>query len=100
MKKESPNLDTCTAEEWADWYIQEVKANGGVVMFPSNFITSEQLYKLTEAYRIIGQREGYKRGKRNGSYAGYNVGYSKGFDDGYSSCQQESYENYIETGWL
>ena len=98
--KEAPNLNTCTAEEFADWYIKEVKQTGSALLLPTGFYNYDVVNKIADAFRIVGQREGYKRGKRDGSYAGYKVGYGKGFDDGYSSCQQEAYENYIETGWL
>lgn len=96
---QSINFTECTAQEYADWFVSEVKANGGVMMFPSGFCHSDILHKLADAYRIIGYREGYKRGKRDGSYAGYKVGYDKGYDDGYSFCQGEAYVNFIETGW-
>lgn len=93
----SPNLRTCTAEEWAEW-VMETKRDGGVVMYTDTFLTADMLHKITKAYRIVGQREGYKKGKHDGSCAGYNVGYSKGFDDGYSDYQREEYEHYIEMG--
>ena len=71
--KESPNLTTCTPEELADWLLKEVKANCGVVMFPmNNILTAKQLDTLTKAYRIAGQREGYKKGKKDGSGSTFN----------------------------
>lgn len=75
----SPNLATCTAKEWADWVL-EAKREQGVVMYSDTFLTASQLNKITEAYRIVGQREGYKKGKRDGSRAGYRVGYDKGYE--------------------
>ena len=98
--KESPNLNTCTAEEFADWYIKEVKQTGSALLLPTGFYNYDVVNKIADAFRIVGQREGYKKGKKDGSRAGYRVGYDKGFNDGYSSCQQETYENYVETGWL
>lgn len=84
----SPNLATCTAEEWAEWVLQ-TKREQGVIMYSDTFITADMLHKITKAYRIVGYKEGYKRGKRNGSYAGYNIGYTRGFQDGYSECVRE-----------
>ena len=78
--KKSPNLNTCTAEEFADW-LQHVKEEQGVVMHHTGFYTYDQLYTLAEAFRIFGQREGYKKGKRDGSYAGYKVGFQRGYDE-------------------
>lgn len=72
MGKKSPNLETCTVEEWADWYCQEVKANGGFVSFPTGVYNMTHLHKLTEAFRIVGQREGYKKGKKDGSGSTFN----------------------------
>lgn len=67
MKKGSPNLTTCTAEEWADWYIAEVKQTGSALIFPNGIFSHNAIHTLTEAFRIIGQREGYKKGKKDGS---------------------------------
>lgn len=69
---ESPNLNTCTAEQWADWYIKNVKQTGGVLLLPNGFYTLEVINKIAKAYRIIGQREGYKKGKRDGSGSTFN----------------------------
>ena len=81
--REAPPKD-CTAAELAEWML-EVKRNAGAVMFVDGLYAKELVEKIAEAYRIIGQREGYKKGKRDGSYAGFDVGYSRGYDDGYSS---------------
>jgi hypothetical protein len=92
------NFKTATTKEIADW-LQYAKSHNAVVLLPQGFFGYDEIYKLTEAYRIMGQKEGYKRGKRDGSYAGYQVGYDKGFDDGYNSCMQESYEECCELRW-
>lgn len=96
--EKTPDLNVCTAEEYADW-LQHVKEEQGVVVYVNGFYTDKQIYTLVEAFRIMGYREGYKRGKRDGSYAGYRVGYDKGFEDGYSSCTQESYEEFCDLRW-
>lgn len=66
------DLTKCTANEYADWFFKEIKPYGGVAIFPNGYITSDMLHKLTEAYRIIGQREGYKKGKKDGSGSTFN----------------------------
>ena len=81
MRETAPK--DCTAAELAEWML-EVKRNAGAVMFVDGLYVRDLVEKIAEAYRIIGQREGYKKGKRDGSRAGYKVGYAEGCDDGYS----------------
>ena len=90
--KEAPNLNTCTAKEWADWYIAEVKQTGSVLIFPNGIFNYNAIHTLTEAFRIIGQREGYKRGKRDGSYAGYR----KGVEDGISQAYGDALQDWLD----
>lgn len=85
--RKSPNLETCSAKEWADWVL-EAKREQGVVMYTDTFLTADMLHKITEAYRIIGRREGYKKGKKYGSRAGYCVGFEKGFSVGWDECEK------------
>ena len=90
--KESPNLNTCTAEEFADW-LQHVKEEQGVVMHHTGFYTYDQLYTLAEAFRIFGQREGYKKGKRDGSRRAYRIGHWDGYLNGYDVGYNKGYED-------
>ena len=67
----SPNLRTCTAEEWAEWVL-ETKQEQGVIMYTDAFLTASDVHKITEAYRIVGYKEGYKKGKKDGSGSTFN----------------------------
>lgn len=86
------NFKTATTKEIADW-LQYAKSHNAVVLLPQGFFGYDEIYKLTEAYRILGQKEGYKRGKRDGSRRAYRIGHWDGYLNGYDVGYNKGYED-------
>ncbi len=73
--------------------VNELKRKGNIV-FPNGKYSTEDMLKITEAFRMYGYKKGFKKGLKRGNGKGYSRGYDEGYSDGYSRAQEIYNDDY------
>lgn len=69
--------------------VNELKRKGNII-FPGGKYSTEDMLKITEAFKMYGYKKGYKKGIKHGNRKGYN----RGYDEGYSRAEEIYNDDY------
>lgn len=73
--------------------INELKKKGNIIFCGGKYSTQDML-KITEAFRMYGYKKGFKKGLKRGTKKGYSKGYDRGYAEGYSRAEEIYNDDY------